>query len=782
MGSLLKAIMKNIETYHDESLDVHEVVIRYASYDPRYRLTQHVVAGHGEGIPYPLEKGFWLLDLFRTKSQCILNCYVLWKAYQKGTLTNLQAIANEKKAIHIQGEISIAKLPPHPYTLLFDIGQTTPEDTREKCTYVYKNGHMFLLVHEKYFANALSLIRAKATQTVIGKIVSKEVPSFTSISNIHVMDIESVRKKQDDATYRHVPLMVGHRNKKYSCFKGENCLVDYLKWLSQQHKHVVVWAHNGGKYDFHLLLKAALVVCDSNRTTPIEILDVDGRYIQLTIHTQCNTTLVFRDSYALIPGSLNKLAKEFGIEGKLSDVDIASVTQENLLTNPLYQDYNEQDCHVLWSVLSMFQQQAIDAFEVDPLNHPSASSYGKRVFYSKYYQPSKYPLYSLPRNVHTYLYRSYGGGRCEVFTRGHMRDLLYYYDINSSYPNAGCRLLPYGIPKFHADLSRIHSTDSFLYLHPGFYRVKIKKNGTGKPLHGVMTQGKYVFPQFTDASQDLVVFSEELRYGLSRGYEYALLDGYEFKMASWGKDFFGHLYELKSEAKRMSHTAREYLYKIIVNSCYGFFGYNKYDRHVTRVYGKKMLDHVGCLEYHGKTTFSSYDDTLVSYETRDILLDDVNIAVASAITSYARMHLHSLISSVEEKGGQVLYCDTDSLITSLCMEEALPELLGSKLGQLKNECPEGIEESVFVSCKLYGYKTREDECTHAKGIKNVCFDDLVKLLSTPQSFDVWSMVTGRMKKAKGDLDVYDTTIKKELSGTYTKRQVLDNGETLAITY
>lgn len=195
-----------------------------------------------------------------------------------------------------------------------------------------------------------------------------------------------------------------------------------------------------------------------------------------------------------------------------------------------------------------------------------------------------------------------------------------------------------------------------------------------------------------------------------------------------------------------------------------------------------MLDHVGCLEYNGKSTFSSYDNTLVSYETRDILLDDVNIAVASAITSYARMHLHSLISSVEEKGGKVLYCDTDSLITSLCMEETLPELLGSKLGQLKNECPEGIEESVFVSCKLYGYKTRKDECTHAKGIKNVCFDDLVKLLSTPQSFDVWSMVTGRMKKAKGDLDVYDTTITKELSGTYTKRQVLDNGETLAITY
>jgi len=48
---------------------------------------------------------------------------------------------------------------------------------------------------------------------------------------------------------------------------------------------------------------------------------------------------------------------------------------------------------------------------------------------------------------------------------------------------------------------------------------------------------------------------------------------------------------------------------------------------------------------------------------KDLPVTDFNVGVASAISSYSRCRLWSLINDIESKGKQIFMCDTDSVIT-----------------------------------------------------------------------------------------------------------------------
>lgn len=70
-----------------------------------------------------------------------------------------------------------------------------------------------------------------------------------------------------------------------------------------------------------------------------------------------------------------------------------------------------------------------------------------------------------------------------------------------------------------------------------------------------------------------------------------------------------------------------------------------------------------------------------------------SIAIASAVTSYARMELYAAMSVIQATGHKILYSDTDSIITD-CNIRKFPDLMsrfmwdgcGNALGALKNEC------------------------------------------------------------------------------------------------
>lgn len=95
------------------------------------------------------------------------------------------------------------------------------------------------------------------------------------------------------------------------------------------------------------------------------------------------------------------------------------------------------------------------------------------------------------------------------------------------------------------------------------------------------------------------------------------------------------------------------------------------------------------------------DGTMFCRVLKDLKVSDFNVGVASAIASYARLRLHKLLTAIRTAGGEIYYCDTDSVICNINLSD-YPDLQeefqwdgdGSELGSLKNECDEVVEKKL----------------------------------------------------------------------------------------
>ena len=94
---------------------------------------------------------------------------------------------------------------------------------------------------------------------------------------------------------------------------------------------------------------------------------------------------------------------------------------------------------------------------------------------------------------------------------------------------------------------------------------------------------------------------------------------------------------------------------------------------------------------------------------KDLPIKDFNVGVASAISSYSRCRLWSLIDGIESKGKQVFMCDTDSVITDAklndypdLMEEFMWDGCGDALGSLKNEADDHLKDCGWAKDDIKG--------------------------------------------------------------------------------
>lgn len=124
------------------------------------------------------------------------------------------------------------------------------------------------------------------------------------------------------------------------------------------------------------------------------------------------------------------------------------------------------------------------------------------------------------------------------------------------------------------------------------------------------------------------------------------------------------------------------------------------------------------------------DTMVVSYQLKDDESSDpgnTSIAIASFVTSYARLHLYKYMELVDKIGhDRLLYFDTDSIIFVRKPEDPVIET-GDYLGDLTDELPAGARCVKFVSGgpKNYGYEyilangTRKT-VIKTKGIRHNC--------------------------------------------------------------
>src|ERR1700694_1370780 len=213
-------------------------------------------------------------------------------------------------------------------------------------------------------------------------------------------------------------------------------------------------------------------------------------------------------------------------------------------------------------------------------------------------------------------------------------------------------------------------------------------------------------------------FSEELKKAKSIGYKIKVLSGYLFEKEYIFKNYVSSLYTLKTESDRSSPMYT--VAKLLLNSLYGRFGMAPVvenhmiidDEDLDKFSLKFDITDVKDFE-NGKNLISYFEKESTKFKDSDAREDrlNINVAIASAITAYARTYMYDFKTLA---GYKLFYSDTDSID----LDKALPDkfLSEKKLGLFKIE--KHFKRVVYLGPKIYGGIIEGDkEVVKVKGLK-----------------------------------------------------------------
>lgn len=452
-----------------------------------------------------------------------------------------------------------------------------------------------------------------------------------------------------------------------------------------------IYAHNAGRFDFLFLLpwlmnvgielgfRFSIIPVASS----IQVLDVwkgterveDGKMIRRKVWR-------FLDSYRLIPTSLDKAAKAFGLQGKLKhDLNLPE-------DDPRWIDYNGQDCSELYDVLTRFHDyiENILMGEVG-ITAPATSM---KIFRRNYLKRA------IPRSIstHEFVRRGYVGGRVEPYEEEASN--LRYFDINSSYPKAMLDMMPAG-ESFHCDgeppkrftdeyIGFIEADVTVPYMHIPVLPVKDEKSG------------KLIFPY----GKVRGVFEwEELKVAVREG---AVIEKWHhsvwFKPVPLFKEFIEALYAYRDKNNPLFDPGLADVAKNMMNSHYGKYGMKTMRKTLFLYDDPKRPAH--------STPLTNDPESIIYVAEEECDAPYIMPQIAARVTALARIRLFEAMKKASCKDcwpmrcscGRnefVAYTDTDSIITPTMLETS------SVLGDLKDEIPEhsGQLHGRFIGPKVY---------------------------------------------------------------------------------
>lgn len=267
-----------------------------------------------------------------------------------------------------------------------------------------------------------------------------------------------------------------------------------------------------------------------------------------------------------------------------------------------------------------------------------------------------------------YAFKSYAGGRFEVFERGH-HDKTYLYDINSAYPKyiSGLADLRYGIWDYSTE-----------YIDSAYYAF-VKCRYRNEKDHTPIPFKEYALRIFPKGDYGEIYLSKSEYEFLERnGYAVEFIDGYFWQPDALIYPFekcvntlYAQRQQLKKEGNPLEHAI-----KIILNSLYGkFIQLTPHNEITTNDAESETLD--------------VSDDGIEMYKTIFETGNLFNPVYAALITAGTRMQLFNA-----QHGNGVLAYATDSILSDTPLNLECDNALGNwKL--------EDIGESIIIGSGVY---------------------------------------------------------------------------------
>lgn len=422
-----------------------------------------------------------------------------------------------------------------------------------------------------------------------------------------------------------------------------NTAKEVVEFLSR--RKIVVYAHNGGKFDYHYLRD------DLNSDEPIMV--IAGRLARFKIG-ECE----FRDSINILVNPLRAFAKDEIDYSKL-EPDVRHLHWEEI------RKYLRSDCVNLWNTV-----------------HAYHSRFGRTLTQAgasmKYWQKEYKVPFQRQTAAQSKMYREYYfGGRVQCFEKGYGEKKFEVYDANSMYPYAML---------FKHPLSPEGQLSTKLPPDNEIHRCLIRLDAIAKGCFPLRSEDNSLyFPHDEKTVREYFVSGWELVAALEMDAVKIIniKQVHYFTQTVDFVDYVTHFYNERKIAKANDDKMGDVFAKLFLNSLYGKFASDpaKYREYVI-THRETMAKWCTKTEDHPEPFID-----IGPWGERRLLQRPLpadrqlkgyyNVATAASVTGFARAHLFKGLC----KSSGVLYCDTDSIAA----ENASNLDVGKELGQWKKE-------------------------------------------------------------------------------------------------
>lgn len=467
--------------------------------------------------------------------------------------------------------------------------------------------------------------------------------------------------------------------KPFYYFNTNDEVVEFLR-----DKEFIVYAHNGGKFDYHYLL-------DYIETfDPVTI--INGRLAKFHIGIS-----EFRDSFNIVPVGLAQFEK------MTFDYSILEKEQRDKPENRAkILTYLESDCKNLFDMVTEFR----DRYGLCLTQAGAAMKQWEKISDTK-----------APRSTEKFyddFKGFYYGGRCECFHLGPITEPFSVVDINSAYPFAMMQAHPYGLEysTFEGGAATLDDMDDD-EIGASFFVVDCVSAGAF-PFRDA--DGSLIFPN-DDTRRVFNVTGWELLAAMDTATisDAKILRVHTFEETQSFAAYVQHFYAERLRAKENGDKAGDLFSKLFLNSLYGKWAADprKYaEYYVTNIEDVGVLspdNRADWIEIEGRPWgFGGFlgPHALAVSELPPQRQRFYHVACAASITGYTRALLWRAVCASQG----VLYCDTDSLAA------VAPDVpLGPSLGAWEVEG--AFQGGAIAGKKLYAFRYAPGAGPRKKGRK-----------------------------------------------------------------
>ena len=351
--------------------------------------------------------------------------------------------------------------------------------------------------------------------------------------------------------------------------------------------------------------------------------------------------------------------------------------------------YCSRDVLITSSFMSNIQK-IVKSFDINIKKIYSAPSLSLKIFDKKYNNNKvsiKYNTF-----LDDQIRDSYFGGRCEVYGNPYEEEKIYHFDFSGMYGSCMKEKFCFGKYKINKECIKVEK--------PGFYFIEYYSEMSIPVLpHHRINDKKLVF---TNGNLKGIYWYEEIilfikKGGIIKKIHYSIeFENYDYIFNDF-VDFFNDIRNKGDDYKLFG--------KLMINSLYGRLGMNSIKNHSFFIEKKDLDLYVKNFKIISHVELNNY--CLVNAEIDEKLKKKIkikektknNIALASAITSKARIKLYNAQQSVIANEGRILYSDTDSIFAAY-----KKDVINCKHGEINwdgtKEDTE-IKKAVFLNPKTY---------------------------------------------------------------------------------